>query len=412
MKKVLLVGYIGGLNVGDEAIGAAVAQQIQNDSTEIYIATGQPDVSEQYLGKSYHYLKCTYPGRPITTKDFFILVATIRKMDRVIFVGGGILQDVHSAKLMEHCTLIAAIAKYYKIPSLATGVGFGPISSDYGHTLGHRFLDSVQRINYRDIESLNASNNAYGEYSYKCELGSDSIYLINSQLTKHEAKKTSRVGLAFRQWKGLHIDFLAEIIEKLLNDGVTPVFFAYESDDLILYRQLLELFPEKIELSDERCFSKTLESIKGLEGLISMRLHANLFAIMSNIPFVALSYDPKINNVIGRLGYQDAILTLDNSAEDVLVKLKGFSPSTVASDKLNNAFKLNELNISEFMSADHSQFEFKGRGKTLGHCINLFYDAFIIVRLQKFALFIGRYTSKLFPSKFKEYIRSKLKFNW
>lgn len=412
VKKVLLVGYIGGINIGDEAIAGAVAKELSINKVNVIIASGQPEISQAYLGRGYEYIKSIYPGEAISIKALIKLIKVISQVDSVIYVGGGILQDFHSINLIRHCHYIALIALIFKVPSYALGIGLGPIKSKKGEAFVNDFIKSVQRTTFRDTESMELMQQLAPKYAVKCDLGADSIFLLKNKLSSNIYKKTARIGLAFRQWDGLDFDLLCKLVEVLLNTDKQPVFFAYESSDLNLYDRLQNKFLGRLELSDERTLEHSLDSISNLEGLISMRLHANLFAIMSNIPFVALSYDKKITNVINGLGYHSSVLPLDVSATKVLNCLEQWQQTQNSIDLLNKASNINEQNIQSFIKSGKSNFDFRDRIYSFRAFISLTCEIYFLLKVQNIAIFIAGVLGGVIPSKVKSYIKSKLKLDW
>lgn len=412
VKKVLLVGYIGGINIGDEAIAGAVAKELLFNKRQVIIASGQPEVSRAYLGEQYEYIKSVYPGKVIDAKSLIKLIKTISQVDSVIYVGGGILQDVHSINLMRHCYYISLIALIFKIPTYAFGIGLGPIKSKEGEIFVNSFIKTVQRATFRDAESINLMQQLAPKYAYKCDLGADSIFLLKEQLSSNIGTKNGRVGLAFRQWKELDFNLIYQLVEELLKLHKQPVFFAYEASDLKLYERLQNDFSGKLELSNELTFERSLDSISNLEGLVSMRLHANLFAIMSNVPFVALSYDNKIVNVISGLGYSHSVLPLGVTAHKVLSCLTEWQQTKNSTDLLNKASEINLEKIENFINCDRDEFEFLDRASSFRALTSLTYEIYFLLKIQNIAMFISGFIGAIIPSKVKAYIKSKLKLNW
>lgn len=64
--------------------------------------------------------------------------------------------------------------------------------------------------------------------------------------------------------------------------------------------------------------------IGNLDLLIGIRLHALIFAALMHIPFIGISYDPKIDNFL-QSANQTAIFSIENFDENILCKESSFS---------------------------------------------------------------------------------------
>jgi polysaccharide pyruvyl transferase WcaK-like protein len=89
MHKILLAGYYGLNNIGDEAILEKFIQTIQEISKDVQITvmSGKPEFTEKVYGVT-----------AIDRKDFFKVNREIKRNNIVIFGGGSLLQDVTSKR--------------------------------------------------------------------------------------------------------------------------------------------------------------------------------------------------------------------------------------------------------------------------------------------------------------------------
>ena len=87
-KRVVLSGYFGFKNFGDEAILSVLINKLQQDKHRITVISSNP----QYTKSQYKHI------RSVQTFNIPDIFAAIRKSDVLISGGGSLLQDVTSLK--------------------------------------------------------------------------------------------------------------------------------------------------------------------------------------------------------------------------------------------------------------------------------------------------------------------------
>ena len=409
-KHFLLAGYVGGINVGDEILTAAVAAHISRHySNNITIASGQPALSQTYIGNSYNYVEAYYPGQPLNTKGLLNLVRAIRQADIIVFVGGGLLQDAHSTKLIQHCAFIASVAKVMNKPVMSFGIGAGPIKSAQGVKLSNLFLHANDVLYCRDSYSVEYIQQHLAPQPDTIKQGYDSIFLQGQQPADTARQKV--VGLCYRHWPGLEQSTLLRLTQQLTDNEYAVVFMPYEKSDIALYHSLKQQFGDKIQLSTEQNIAATLGTISALHGLISMRLHANLLAILAGVPCVALSYDPKLSSVLASVGYGQNVLPLSASAEEILHLLQ-HPPAVTQQHLLQQAIAQNAGCFSDAINLSLArQTPFSAVRKVA--LTAYWYRSLVLApATRRVAVAIAPVFNKLLPGSLKAWIRRKLGFNW
>lgn len=329
-NKVLVAGYIGGINVGDEAIALTVAASLKEDhNCDVTIASGQPELSQKYMQYDVSFVETFYPGKLLDSKALFELIKVIKNTDILLFAGGGLLQDVHSTKLLEHGAFLCSIAKVLNKKVVAIGVGAGPIKSELGKQFANTFMRFNDVVYFRDEYSRNYIENTLHIESGTSRIALDSILLIKiNKILK--AKSKNKIGLCIRDWPGLPFNNISLLLKKLIDLEYKIVFIPYEKSDILLFGKLHEMFGNNIVLAKDESFESTLETIGSLHFLISMRLHANLFSALLKTPFVALAYDNKLRTVFSSIGYENNVFDLDFPFNDVFEKVINSSNTSMS----------------------------------------------------------------------------------
>jgi len=122
--------------------------------------------------------------------------------------------------------------------------------------------------------------------------------------TEHEGLK---IGLQLRSWKSLkgkELYLIANDIVSIFNDVNTELelISLHPSEDFRVLERLSKIlaqkgFKQKITLLSGLNSDEIVSHINNLDILITMRYHAGLVAAKCGVPFLALSYDPKVKNL-------------------------------------------------------------------------------------------------------------------
>ena len=319
--RLVAIGYLGGPNIGDESISLAIATVLK-EQYRVQFVSGRPDVSKQMAGDDFVFIKGFYPGRPLYPGEFWKLINAIKQSSGVLLIGGGVFQNVHSNNLLMVCAFFASASNLFDKKFVGVGVGYGPIKTKFGSWLCGISLARVSQLSFRDRNSL-AQVNALGlPSSERFIMGADSAFAL--QPISNNRKKT-QVGLCFRGWNALPNKLLWDLFHQLTLMGNEIVLLAFERSDVTFYQDVLGdtcskniVFPATVNAARE--------IIANLSGVVSMRLHACIFSAIDQVPFVAISYDDKVKDVVAEIGLELNVFSIDACAEDVLISLSTSPP--------------------------------------------------------------------------------------
>lgn len=323
MNRVLISGYYGFANAGDEAMLTAIIGALKKNrpDTEIVVISGQPRETTKWHGV-----------KSISRLNGLAIIWQLLKTDLLISGGGSLLQDVTSKRSLYYYLSIIVMAKLFLKKVILYGHGIGPINANLARTVTKHVCNCVDRITVRDtgskeeLESLGVTQNI--------TVTSDPVFAINPVpkdigrkiLDKYGVHTKAIIGVSIRKWRGLsnYQNILASVCDEIINKYDVAIVFVplqYPEDVLACEEITSKMKNKKQAIIMKECYTTTefMSIVGNFELLIGVRLHALIFAAVMGVPVIGLSYDPKIDRFL--LGIQTkAIGTLDTIDEQTLLK--------------------------------------------------------------------------------------------
>ncbi|MCT4507635.1 MAG: polysaccharide pyruvyl transferase CsaB [Tepidibacter sp.] len=329
MPKVVISGYYGFNNIGDEAILKGIIDGIKGFSqdTEIVVLSQYPE----FTSKKHNV-------RSIKRMNFFSIIKEIKDCDLLVSGGGSLLQDVTSKRSILYYIAIIHIAKILNKKVMIYSQGIGPVNKNYNRNLLKRVLNKVDFINVRDENSkqellnmgiekniLVTMDTVFGIKKPNIEIGKEILRDINIDFDK------KIVGLSIRPWNNnkqivSEISKVCEILVEEYDYQVLFIPFHFYADSSIIkdiYKNIDKKFRKNVLVLDKYLYVDEYISLVGnLDFLIGMRLHALIFSVLMGVPVVGLSYDPKINNFLNFIEKNNVISILNINFNDIMNDVK------------------------------------------------------------------------------------------
>lgn len=301
-KRVLLSGYYGYANAGDEAVCAAVLQALRTHGgdPEVTVLSGNPEETQRAHGV------IAVPRKKI--------LDVLPNMDALIQGGGSLLQDATSAASVFYYLWVIVAARIIRRPVFLYAQGIGPLKRPAVRAAVRTILNRTQGIAVRDK----------GSKALLAEIGVNqpSIYLTADPVWALEPAPKERaeriwelqrmpsgersVALALRSWPAVaNMPELAARTASLLQDrGFSPGFLPMQRpDDERLAAQAQALMPHPAPCLKGTYDPPDMMALAGQAGILAgMRLHALIFAAAQGVPVVGIPYDPKVTALLTEIG--------------------------------------------------------------------------------------------------------------
>lgn len=320
---VLVAGYYGAGNTGDEAILAGMLAALKAQGIEdIIVLSRDPDETRLLHGVESINCGCRLKG----------LYAVYRcLLGRKLFIlgGGGLLQD-HTARVVPFWLSRVILAMLAGTPVMYYAQGIGPLRTAMAKRLVAVISNRVSRITVRDEESrlllLNLGvTRVPVEVTADPALGititSDGVSLLKKAgVTLADGK--IKVGVSLRSWEGEkeYLPVLIRALNRLRQHfEIQFIFFPlqYGCDERVCLEVLDGLDSDGDNVVAGRHSPEQVTAmLSQMDAVIAMRLHAVVLSALSNVPSFGLIYDPKVESFMNRAGIGEHSMKLEEVAKN------------------------------------------------------------------------------------------------
>jgi len=309
--KVVISGYYGFDNFGDEAILGVLVKKLKELNADIRVLSKSPSKTA-----SLYDVKSTL---------FFCMLQVIFRISRcdvLVSGGGSLLQDVTSLKSLIYYLFVINIALFFNKKVVIFAQGIGPINNKFGAFLTKNTLKKCSVVTVRDEKSLFLIRG----WGVKAELVCDPLF----DLTMEQSFPSNKVGVQLRGFKTLTEKLLiklAEQVNKDFSDKIIEIYSFQDSLDLAVckhFEVLLKALNPQIttKLIFNQTSGEVLDKISKLDYMIAMRFHANLIALKYGIKTFAICYDEKVEKLAVEANIPYVSMLANEDYESLFKQLK------------------------------------------------------------------------------------------
>ncbi|OFX17567.1 MAG: polysaccharide pyruvyl transferase CsaB [Armatimonadetes bacterium RBG_16_58_9] len=314
-KRIVISGYYGFGNAGDEAVLSGIIATLQEAGVDasVCVLSGNPKRTRaEHPGvDSVHRYKITR------------LVREIRKADLVISGGGSLLQDVTSLRSLRYYLFVLRLAQVLRRKTMIYAQGIGPLETHSARQSLSFVLNRVNGITVRD-ENSRCVLESIGVTRTPVEMSADPSFLVDADLEAadrilagHGVAGNRIIGVSIRPWpktKG-SLEAAGEGIRRACDElGAEPVMILMQPDQDAAVCEALGAGTVPRIADNPR-------ALKGIAArcslVVGMRLHSLMFAASACVPFVSIVYDPKVESFAQATGQKFTVDMKSLSAEGV-----------------------------------------------------------------------------------------------
>lgn len=278
--RVLISGYYGFGNLGDEALLSGLLAGLREQGHTPVVLSGDPKATERQHGvEAVHRLR-----------GYAVALA---RADALVSGGGGLLQDTTSRRSLDYYLNIIRFARRTGKRAVVYAQSLGPLS-DAGQSAVARTLRGLP-VALRDEGSMKLA----AAMDLDATLVADpALLLATAGAPPPPEPEEAPVVLVPRGGQPRLNESLEELALELVEAGVPVAGMSFHprEDDGPLMR-MKRMVPE-LELWEESDPQLALRRLEGARYVVSVRLHGCILAAAAGVGFAGISYDPKVKGFL------------------------------------------------------------------------------------------------------------------
>jgi polysaccharide pyruvyl transferase CsaB len=355
-KNILLCGWYGSRNAGDDAILEGILYGFSNyvPQAKLTVLSNKPYETKKTYGIESIYLWKRFKG-------FFRFLRALAKCDLFLVGGGSLIQDVSSFGNIIHWLLKITLAKIFgkKVALIAIGADY--LQYRTSKILAKAVLNRVQFISTRDViaadifKSIGINQTPIYALTDTANLIKPAPYVSAEKIFEQEGinfGSKTRIAINIRQFyrqrKFLNMNKrkwsqygklsynrlvleMANIVTALQDEFEAKILFvpfqvSESDDDNLAIRDVIANIPRKENIYMLKHLyppSRLMAVLGTMEVVISMRLHPLILAANMGVPVFGVPYAPKTNGFLKEIDMEEYSCPINNlSTQEVLPKIK------------------------------------------------------------------------------------------
>ena len=302
---VMLCGYYGEHNLGDDALLAVLLRQLPEDCRPLITAHDQAT------------LAAAFDAETVDRRRPAAVLAALGRCQALVLGGGSLLQDSTSFSSLLYYSLLIVVACLNKKPVLLWAQGLGPLRRRRSRRLVSFLLARISGASWRDGESARLAKQLGCRFDL---VGSDPVWALQSGSWSGPG---GPIVLCWRpvaslkppQWR-LYLDAVDTLAERGERQVIWLPFHREQDSSLLDDLHNQGLVPDGLLARSSNIRPETpaeaIELLSSAALVVAMRLHGLILAALAGAPVVALSYDPKVAAAAVAIGCDCRNLGPDN----------------------------------------------------------------------------------------------------
>lgn len=348
-KTIVISGYYGFKNSGDEAVLKSILTALEQEGQAAGV-----NINPVVLSIDPESTAATYGVKSVHRMKLGEVRQAIKESDGLISGGGSLLQDATSPKTIPYYLGVLKIAQWLGKPTFIYAQGVGPVNRKLFYPMIRSIFRKCTYISVRDMQS--------GELLQSMGISGEAVHVVpdpvmglplpegegvhldshlGSALKENEAEPVSSIeeqresseepvkpsslssgetedslpviGISVRYWhpERKELKAVAEGLKALAEQRPVHLRFLpfHQPDDIEASQFIADAMGDVSKngssisfYHDEKQPQDMLREVSRCDMILGMRLHSLIYAANQSVPLLGISYDPKINHFLKRLG--------------------------------------------------------------------------------------------------------------
>ncbi|AWB46258.1 polysaccharide pyruvyl transferase CsaB [Paenibacillus sp. CAA11] len=321
-QRIVLSGYYGFRNSGDEAVLKSILTALEEEGRRAGVR-----IEPVVLSADPEWTTKMYGVEAVPRMKLGEVRKAIRSSNGLISGGGSLLQDATGLASVPYYLGIIKLAQWMKKPAFVYAQGVGPVNRRMFHPLIASVFRKCAYVSVRDTESAELLHTmglrkdaievvpdpVMGLPLPECSpLGEDGMAAV-SQDGAQSSSELPVVGISVRFWNSerAELNALAEGLAALARQRQVHLRFLpfHLPTDEEASRYVMERIGDLSGTGSIVTIAQALDNpqemlreVSRCSLIIGMRLHSLIYAASQRVPLLGISYDPKIDHFLARLG--------------------------------------------------------------------------------------------------------------
>lgn len=308
--RVLVCGWLGSTNLGDELVFQGVRQLLAQNS--------RPPVRIVAVSLDPRQTRRVHDVEAIDHRRIDRLICTARQADLVVLGGGGLLQDETSAFNLPYHLLRVVAAEAARTPWVGIGLGVGPVDTAAGRRQ-LQILSRARALTVRDTPSASL----LASLGIASRVGTDAAWHVGRPRTAMPSPRPDNEGhllVSLRPWATARghlpvawrrqqprpawfVPTVADALDRAVTrSGILVRFLALQTDrDAQLHAEIAARMRTPTTQAAP-ALPALLDELARARLVVAMRYHAGVGATMGGRPSVLVGYSSKVRALASELG--------------------------------------------------------------------------------------------------------------
>ena len=289
MPNLLLAGYIGSGNLGDDAIMLGFVEGLRGTNFSFTVMSGSPDETYRLHGVN-----------SINRMDGKAFDEALANCDALVFPGGSIFQDATSVRSVAYYQNLIKKAKSAGKKVLLLGQGVGPLDSFFGKKMAAGAFNMADVVAVRDQQSAQTLK-ALG-VKHTPRITGDMAFLLPDPTNVNDSDNFNvgamrMIGVSVKTHGKLDVvTIFGDFCRLVFQSGQMPVLLEMDrNEDGALIDKIEKQQGGKIpDIKKLTSPVQVQQRVMRMDAMVATRLHAGILATTVGVPSLMVNYDPKV----------------------------------------------------------------------------------------------------------------------